>query len=239
MGNTAWRGKHREGRVSIGVFFVCDPTAVLSGRFTTHGRKGTKCARYTHTQQVRGGRKRKGGGRDHNIPARGETNYVWKRRGERRKEKSIYRDPETSFQCMVHCKRNVLERGRKCLFRPFVCASRHLLTYKRGAVNKSPPFPPLRLFSALLMAPNKKGTPLFPFLLLSSFVAVVALNGRSPFAVLIFTQVREWVLGLLCGFLTFPKKGGSFEAILGSSLHSRRHSLTASRPPDLIAFRAI
>ncbi len=22
MGNTAWRGKHREGRVSIGVFFV-------------------------------------------------------------------------------------------------------------------------------------------------------------------------------------------------------------------------
>ena len=63
---TVWeiqRGGGSRGRGGYrSAFFLCDPTAVLSGRFTTPGRKGTKCARYTHTQQVREGRKRKGGG---------------------------------------------------------------------------------------------------------------------------------------------------------------------------------
>ncbi len=55
---------------------------------------------YTYTTSE-GREKEKGRGRDHNIPARGETNYVRKRRGERTKEKSIYRDPETSFQWYI------------------------------------------------------------------------------------------------------------------------------------------
>ena len=187
---------------------------------------------------MRGGRKRKGGGRDHNIPARGETNYVRKRRGKRRKEKSIYRDPETSFQCMVHCKRTFLKGGENASSgRLFVRRGTCLLT-NEVLSTKVLLFPP----SSFLRPPNGTQQERDSFISFPSSHFLCCrrrLNGRSPFAVLIFTQVREWVLGLLCGFLTFPKKGGSFEAILGSSLHSRLHSLTASRPPDLIAFRAI